>query len=207
MPDDPITPDPVTPPVAPPVDPPATPPADPPADPALGPSGEAALKAERARAATAEKTAKALQKQLDEIADANLNDVDRLAKGEYERGVSEATKAANERILKTEVRAAATGKLTDPADALAYLDLTTLTVGDDGEVDTAAVVTAIDALLAEKPYLGSGATPPPAVPGVPTGARPGTSTPQLSRGDLKTMSPEQIVDAKASGQLNDLLGT
>lgn len=35
----------------------------------------------------------------------------------------EALAAANQRILKAEVRAAASGKLTDPSDALRYLDL------------------------------------------------------------------------------------
>ena len=46
----------------------------------------------------------------------------------------EALAAANQRILKAEVRAAASGKLTDPADALRYLDLSKFTVTDDGGV-------------------------------------------------------------------------
>ena len=62
---------------------------------------------------------------------------------------------ANERILKAEVRAAAAGKLADPADALQFLDLTKLEVGSDGEVDSAAVAAAIDKLITDKPYLAA----------------------------------------------------
>lgn len=67
----------------------------------------------------------------------------------------EALSAANQRILKAEVRAAATGKLSDPADALQFLDLSKLEVGDDGEVDGKAVAAAIDALVKNKPYLAA----------------------------------------------------
>ena len=42
---------------------------------------------------------------------------------------------ANARILAAEVRAAAAGKLADPADALAFVDLAQFEVDDDGSVD------------------------------------------------------------------------
>lgn len=67
----------------------------------------------------------------------------------------EALSAANSRILKAEVRAAATGKLSDPADALQFLDLSKLEVGEDGEVDGKAVAAAIDDLIKNKPYLAA----------------------------------------------------
>lgn len=70
----------------------------------------------------------------------------------------EATAAANTRILKAEVRAAAAGKLADPADALTLLDLSKFEVGDDGEVDGGEIADAIAELLARKPYLAAGAT-------------------------------------------------
>lgn len=57
----------------------ATPQGDP-ADKPLGENGEKALKAERERASTAEKAAASLQKQLDEIAAANLSDLERAQK-------------------------------------------------------------------------------------------------------------------------------
>lgn len=70
----------------------------------------------------------------------------------------EATAAANQRILRAEVRAAAAGKLADPADALTMLDLSGIEVGDDGEVDRSELDDAIAELLTRKPYLAAGAT-------------------------------------------------
>lgn len=51
-----------------------------PADKPLGEGGEKALKAERERASSLEKQAKALQKQLDEINAANMSDLERAQK-------------------------------------------------------------------------------------------------------------------------------
>ena len=120
----------------------------------------------------------------------------------------EALAAANQRILKAEVRAAASGKLTDPADALRYLDLSKFTVTADGGVDTQAIADSIGELLEQKPYLGkaeqapSGANITP-----PSGTRDGDRHQgQLTRDDLKTMSPAEIVKAQQDGRLNDLLG-
>lgn len=56
------------------------PPQGDPADKPLGENGEKALKAERERASAAEKVNAALQKQLDEIAAANLSDLERAQK-------------------------------------------------------------------------------------------------------------------------------
>lgn len=120
----------------------------------------------------------------------------------------EALAAANQRILKAEVRAAASGKLTDPADALRYLDLSKFTVTADGGVDTQAIADSIGELLEQKPYLGkaeqapSGANITP-----PSGTRDGDRHQgQLTRDDLKTMSPAEIVKAQQDGRLKDLLG-
>ena len=120
----------------------------------------------------------------------------------------EALAAANQRILKAEVRAAASGKLADPADALRYLDLSKFTVTDDGSVDSQAIANSIGELLEQKPYLGkaeqapSGANITP-----PSGTRDGDRHQgQLTRDDLKTMSPAEIVKAQQDGRLKDLLG-
>jgi len=118
---------------------------------------------------------------------------------------ADALSKANERILKAEVRAAAATKLADPADALRFLDLSSLEVGDDGEVDTAAVSAAIDDLIARKPYLAAqGGRRFPG--GADGGTRKETRPSQLTQSDLDRMSPEQIVHAKSEGRLNDLLG-
>ncbi|WP_116214889.1 hypothetical protein [Streptomyces olivoreticuli] len=57
-------------------------------------------------------------------------------------------------LVRAEVRAAAAGRLRDPADALALLDVTAL-AGDGGDVDTAAVAAAVDQLVKDKPYLAA----------------------------------------------------
>lgn len=77
---------------------------------------------------------------------------------------AKALEKANTRILSAEVRAAATGKLSDPSDALTFIDLTQFEVDDDGEVDREEIATAITDLLTKKPYLaaqGGPKTPKP----------------------------------------------
>jgi vacuolar-type H+-ATPase subunit I/STV1 len=113
---------------------------------------------------------------------------------------------ANERILKAEVRASAAGKLSDPSDALRFIDLSKFSVSEDGEVDSDAISSAISELIESKPYLGAqgstgngvGITPP-------SGRRDGDSPVQLTRADLKGMSPAEIIQAQADGRLADLL--
>lgn len=123
-----------------------------------------------------------------------------------QRVQDEALAKANDRILKAELRAAAAGKLSDPADALKFIDLSAFEVGADGEVDSAAVSAAIDNLVTTKPYLAAqgGQRFQGTADG---GARNDATQPsQLTRADLDGMSPEAIVKAKADGRLNDLLG-
>lgn len=111
---------------------------------------------------------------------------------------------ADERILKAEIRAAAAGKLNDPKDALSFLDISTLEVGEDGEVDGAAVAAAIDELIRSKPYLAAqGKRFEGDADG---GARKESGPTQLTKGDLSRMSPEEINSARAEGRLNDVLG-
>lgn len=111
----------------------------------------------------------------------------------------------NQRYVRSEVKAAAKGKLSDPGDAFKFLDLKQFEVSEDGEVDGDAINTAIDDLLNKKPYLG--AQRARAEGSGEGGARSGDagSLKQLSRADLATMTSEQILAAKDKGQLKDLL--
>lgn len=86
-----------------------------------------------------------------EVTETEPVDVDKLKR----EAALEATQKANDRILRSEVRAIATGKLTDPADALVYLDLSKFEVDDDGAVDEEEITDAITSLLEKKPYLGA----------------------------------------------------
>lgn len=76
-------------------------------------------------------------------------------------------------------------------------DLADLLVGAD-EAEMTAVA---DRLLAMK-------APTPPAPGSADAGPLGAAKPgQLSRADLQKLTPEQILEAKANGQLSDLLGT
>ena len=87
-------------------------------------------------------------------------------------GRTEALAAANERLVKAEVRIAAAGKLADPADAVRFLDLADFKVDDDGNVDAKSIGKAIDQLLKDKPYLAPGHTGKPSGSGDGEGPSP-----------------------------------
>lgn len=117
----------------------------------------------------------------------------------------EATEKANARILRSEVKAAAAGKLADPADAHRFLDLSEFEVDADGNVDETEIADAIADLIKSKPYLAvqDGRRFKGDADG---GARKESRPAQLSRDDLSRMSPGQIETARKEGRLNDLLG-
>jgi len=167
---DPPTPDPNDPPTPDPKDPPE---GDPPGeDPPGGDAGtKRALRAERAKA-------KKLEDELAQLKHEHASEAERAIAAAKNEGRSEALAEVNARVLNAEVRAAAGGRLADPADATRLLDPADL-VGDDGQVDPKAVGAAIDALLEAKPYLGAaqanGGAPPP--PRAPQGTRGGPGAP------------------------------
>lgn len=109
-----------------------------------------------------------------------------------------------ERVLKAEIKAAATGKLNDPADAMRYLDMDSFDVNDDGDVDASAISAAIDALVESKSYLavqdGRRFTGTP-----DAGTRKETGPQQYTREDMARMTPEQRADAFDKGLFADLL--
>ncbi|MEU0245178.1 hypothetical protein ABZ192_12735 [Streptomyces sp. NPDC006235] len=119
---------------------------------------------------------------------------------------SDADRKLNARIVRAEIKAAAAGKLADPTDALALLDLSAFEVSDDGDVDAQKVSAAIEDLLTRKPHLAATAKPRFQGSGDGGAARKTSGPDQLTRADLKGKSPEFIAKAKADGRLNDLLG-
>lgn len=130
----------------------------------LGEGGEKALREERSARRKAEKEAKDLADRLSKIEAANLSETEKAIAAARAEGAAEAMKTANERLLRAEVKAAAAGKLADPEDALKFLDPDGL-VGNDGEVDSKALSSAIDDLVKSKPYLAVSATPGPGTGG------------------------------------------
>ncbi len=132
----------------------------------LGEGGKKALQAERDARAAAEARVKELEAKLsrkpkdtgakpgdngDGKGDAGAKPVDAEALKKELR--EELTTESNARLVRAEVKAAAAGKLADPADAPRFIDLTKIKIGDDGEPDAKQIKKAIEDLLKERPYL------------------------------------------------------
>ncbi|HEY7429252.1 MAG TPA: hypothetical protein VH641_00810 [Streptosporangiaceae bacterium] len=124
------------------------------------------------------------------------------ARGE---GKAEAQAAANDRLLRAEIRAAAAGKLADPGDAVRLLDLSQFTVGEDGEIDGNAIEAAIGQLVKDKPYLAADAK---RFQGTGDGGprEPANSPKQVTQTEFDAMTPDQRVQARKEGRLTQLLG-
>lgn len=177
-----------------------------PGEEALGDAGKKALDAMKAERNAAREAAKKAADELAALrAAAEGREAEHKAQAEAQRVKDEALAAANERILKAEVRAAAAGKLADPQDALRFLNLSDFEVGSDGEVDASLVAAAISDLIKTKPYLA--AQGGRFEGSADAGPRNGTAQPtQLTRADLARMTPQQIEEAHVKGQFRDLLG-
>jgi hypothetical protein len=118
----------------------------------------------------------------------------------------EKRKTQNDAILRAELKAAAKGKLADPADAGLFINLSEFDVSGDGDVDADALNTAIDDLIARKPHLA--AAPQRRFDGDadagPKGDKKASQITSLE--ELSRMTPEQRVEAEAAGRLDTLLG-
>ncbi|GGV54180.1 hypothetical protein [Streptomyces spectabilis] len=101
------------------------------------------LSAERKARAAAEKEAARLRRANAAQRGTDLDALRTEIRGEF-----------TAQLVRAEVRAAAAGRLRDPADALALVDVAAL-AGDGGDVDTAAINKAVDELLKAKPYLAA----------------------------------------------------
>ncbi|MFJ2949125.1 hypothetical protein ACIO8H_16075 [Streptomyces sp. NPDC087226] len=178
----------------------------------LGDPGKKALDTMKGKLKAERERRRALEAQLadrDKPADGDQPDPEALVRQ------AEATALArvNERLVKAEVKAAAAGKLADPADAHRFLDLSQFEVDDDGNVDADEVADAIADLIASKPYLAAqGGTPKPRFQGTAdSGARKGNARPsQLTESDVKRLAAAgkhaEIVKAQNEGRLDDYLG-
>lgn len=116
----------------------------------LGDAGKRALARMKDKLKAERQKRIAAQNRLSEIESGGDDDDAKIKQVE-----SAALAKANARIVRAEVRAAAAGKLADPADALGFLDLSQFEVGHDGDVDQDEIADAIDDLLERKPYLAA----------------------------------------------------
>lgn len=173
----------------------------------LGDPGKRALDSMKTKWRTERDKRKAAEAELEELRNGAKKDGGQASPDQVRLDAEHAaTVKANARILRSEVRAAATGKLADPKDALTFLNLDQFEVGEDGQVDTDEIADAIDDLLKTKPYLAAATAKRFQGTGDNGAASRKAKPKQLTENDLKTMTAEQIVKAQAEGRCDDLLG-
>ena len=178
---------------------------------ALGDAGKKALDAMKAERKAARDEANAAKAERDAL-QAKLDGKEaEHAAAQAKRETEQAALAkANDRIRKSEVKAAAKGVLADPQDAYKFLDLDSFEVDDDGNVDEDAIASALDALVKEKPYLAAqGKRFQGTADG---GARNDATKPsQLSKADVDRLTAERKYDeiekARLDGRLSDYLAS
>lgn len=162
-----------------------------------------ALAAERKARREAEKKASALEAAR---ALADKEPAEQAIEQARREAREEAQTAFNQRLVQAELKAALAGKVSDTALALKVIDTSVIDVGDDGEVDSQSVTDAIEAALKDYPVLK------PAdlrkFSGTADQGTKGKATrpQQLTREELKSLTPEQVVAAEAAGQLDTLMG-
>ncbi|MEV8552567.1 hypothetical protein AB0L04_22460 [Streptomyces glaucescens] len=175
----------------------------------LGDPGKKALNTMKGKLKAEREKRRALERQLAERDTGGDSDGQDARVRQAEQA---ALARANERIIRAEVKAAAAGKLADPADAYRFLDLTQFEVDDDGNVDADEVADAIEDLIKAKPYLAAqGGTTKRFHGTADSGARKGSARPtQLTEADVKRLSAAgkhaEIVKAQEEGRLDDYLG-
>lgn len=139
-------------------------------DPPLGPAGEKALAEWKQRAKAAEQLAKDQSAQLQEFEDAQKTEAQKLA--ERAEAAEQRAAKATQQAVASHIRAAATGLLADPQDAVDALRGGEF-LGADGEIDGDSVKAALDALLERKPHWKADQGPRNPRPDPSQGPRPG----------------------------------
>ncbi len=179
----------------------------------LGPKGEKALAAEKEKRRTAQaelREWKALglsAADIRKILDDQRGNED---KPDPERLKAEAKAEAQAELMQSRVldkiEAKAARLFADPDDAAALLlkDHDADEFLDDGKIDVEAIQDALSGLLEKKPYLAAQGGKR-FQGGADGGARKDSRPAQLTRDDIKTMTPLQIEKAQQDGQLEDLL--
>lgn len=169
----------------------------------LGDAGKKALDSMKSKWQRARDENKDLRAQL---AAATKKDDDATDPAELRK---QAQAEARAEVLKDraldKVEAKAAKLFADPEDARALLAARVDDFVDDGTVDVEAIEEALADLLKKKPHLAA-ATAKRFQGGADGGARNGSKPDQLTRDDLKKMTPAQIVEAQDKGRLNDLMG-
>jgi hypothetical protein len=107
--------------------------------------------------------------------------------------VAEVNAKANARVITAELKSAAKGVLADPADALAFINISDFELDTNGDVDSDALNEAIADLLARKPHLAAveanrfrgGGDGGAALPPKPTATAQELAATALAAGDVR----------------------
>lgn len=161
---------------------------------------KSALQKERAANKSAAKRVKELEQ---ELADRDKSADEKAIDAARREAAAEATAKANKRLVAAEFRSAAAKRVKDPRIAVKLVDLEGIEVDDDGNVDADGLTAALDALLEEYPDLAPSRFEGTADQG---GVGKKAAPSQLTRDDLKNMSPKAIVAAEKAGRLDRLKG-
>lgn len=171
---------------------------------ALGDAGKKALDEMKGKWHSSRDEAKELRAQLEALkgkSEAPKEDVAALR--EQLRGELQAGVMRDRALDRIEAKAAAL--FADPEDAVALLRDKVDDFIVDGKLDNGEIMGALKGLLERKPHLAATAQARFTGDG-DGGARKGSKPDQLTRDDLKKMTPEQIVKAQSDGRLSDLMG-
>ena len=172
---------------------------DPEGSDALGDKGKNALRAMKERVRASKKAEREAKAELDRLK-SSAGKTEEQVEEQRQREQREAAilDRANDRIVRSEIKSAAAGKLQNPAIAVRLLDLSDFEVDEDGNVDEDEIAQAIDELLEREPYLAvqSGGGPKfDSARGKPKVAK------KLTPKDLESMSPQAIAKAYDEGRV------
>lgn len=147
-------------------------------------------------------------KAYDELQEQSKDELqrERDARAAAEQRAEAAETAAKAKLIDAAVRVAvASANTTAPNDVAALIDRTGLTLADDGTIP--GIDETIAEFLKDRPHFAAAPPEPPKpAPGAGDGGPRGApATGQLSRADLKSMSPEAINEARRAGRLDDLM--
>lgn len=126
--------------------------------------------------------------------------------GPVEKVEADGSARFKQKILRSEIKAAAADLLNDPADAYRFLDVEQFDVSEDGDVDEDEIAAAITDLLEKKPYLAKTQGERRRKGSANGGYRKDSTPTQLTRADLARMTPAQILRAEKEGRLTKLKG-
>lgn len=160
-----------------------------------------ALRAEREARRAAERERNTLKQQLE----AKDKPAEEAALEAARREADEAATAkANARIVKAELRAAAATKVSNLNALVRLTDIDVIEVDEDGNPSEDDIASAIDKFLTDFPEFAADKSKFSGT--ADQGTKGKQSTPaQLTREQIKSMSPEQLLEAQEKGLLKNVL--